>query len=454
MSCGPLRPPKPVNLGDIQGNVVRPYDFDVATHLFVRFTDAGAGRSWVKELDVKTAKVWDHGTKPESATLNLAFTAAGLRALGLPEATLDTFSLEFRQGMAASAEDLADHPGLWEEPWRPGRVHAMVAQHARSRQRLDEGVDATQAAMAARGVELVGRQDAARIRDPDGKTVREHFGFSDGFGQPQLDLAGGGEQFRGQGTPVGRNEWKPVALGEFLLGHYDEEGILPDAPQPAALATNGTYLVYRKLRQDVEAFNRYTTDRGRELGWDAAKVAAAMVGRWPDGTPLELRQDGPDARVGPVEAKNNDFRYRRDLNGHRCPVGAHIRRTNPRDALQLSEQLTSRHRMIRRGITYDDRSPDGGGDRGLLFMAVVASLKRQFEFVQGQWVNNGNSLHLGDDRDPVCGANDGSSSKMTIQGRPPRFLAGIPQFVTMRGGEYFFKPGIAALDWLAKAGWA
>ena len=110
--------------------------------------------------------------------------------------------------------------------------------------------------------------------------------------------------------------------------------------------------------------------------------------------------------------------------------------------------------MLRRSITYGpplgEDEPDVDEDvRGLLFMACVADLRRQFEFVQSQWLNDGNILHLGDDRDPLAGCHDGTG-KMTLQGSPPRFLPGIPEFVTTRGGEYFFKPGIAAMRWLAQ----
>jgi deferrochelatase/peroxidase EfeB len=183
-----------------------------------------------------------------------------------------------------------------------------------------------------------------------------------------------------------------------------------------------------------------------------------LIGRWPDGSPLELAPEGPDCALGADEDRNNNFLYGKgDAKGHLCPVGAHIRRANPRDALKLSAQLVSRHRMLRRGITYGpeleegQRDDDNSDTRGLLFMACVASLRRQFEFVQGQWLNDGNIFHLGEDRDAMGGCHDGSR-KMTVQGHPPRFLPGIPEFVTTRGGEYFFKPGISAMRLLARQG--
>jgi Dyp-type peroxidase family len=325
----------------------------------------------------------------------------------------------------------------------------MVAVHSPTEEDLRRRRGAVAAAMAAGGVTELFSQPAARLPGH-----REHFGFSDGFGQPWIDVPGARDHEPGQGTPDGRGGWRPVALGEFLLGHLDEEGVLPEAPKPEALARNGTYLVYRKLRQDVGAFREFIRVQSRVLGLDAERVAAAMIGRWPDGSPLRLSPEKPDPDLARDRGRNNDFTYRGDVQGFACPIGAHIRRANPRDGLDFEDRrhhelLISRHRMIRRGITYGDPFPEGSSDRGLLFMAAMASLSRQFEFVQGQWLNDGNVFHLGDDRDPFAGDQQGTG-KMTIQGRPPKFLSGIPPLVVTRGGDYFFKPGLGALRWLAR----
>jgi Dyp-type peroxidase family len=245
-----------------------------------------------------------------------------------------------------------------------------------------------------------------------------------------------------------------VALGEFLLGHTDEEGSLPDAPTPDVLAHNGTFLIYRRLRQDVAGFRRLLRDQAVHLGGDEELVGAKIVGRWTDGSPLELSPDRPDPGLGRDRQRNNDFRYGQDGVGERCPIGAHIRRANPRDALGFNEQMVSRHRLIRRGIAYGPPLPEGvrdddGTDRGLLFIAAMASISRQFEFVQSQWLNDGNIFDLGTDRDVITG-DQGVTSKMTVQGSPPRFLWPLPRLTVTRGGEYLFMPGITALEWLAQ----
>jgi Dyp-type peroxidase family len=409
---------------------------------------------------VTTAEPWpDRAIKP-AATLNLAFSSRGLRALGLSSCRLGTFSREFQNGMADHADLLGDigtnRPACWEPWWQDGSVHAMVAIHAQSSDRIRERFGPIEAAMGRHGVRAVGEPQTATRLIVNEKQVKEHFGFVDGFGQPALDIDGYDPPKRGQGTPDGHGGWNHVALGEFILGLPDEEGVLPDAPQPPELATNGTYLVFRKLQQHVGKYREYVRAQADRLGWTPERVGARLIGRWPDGSPLEKAHKQPDAALGADEDRNNDFLYdKEDANGHLCPVGAHIRRANPRDALKLSPQLASRHRMLRRGITYGPELPTGapedGSDRGLLFMACVASLRRQFEFVQGQWLNDGNIFHLGEDRDAMGGCHDGSR-KLTVQGCPPRFLPNVPEFVTTRGGEYLFKPGISAMRWLARQG--
>lgn len=461
-----------VALHDVQGNILRPYRLAHASYGFVRFSDPASAQAWVARLAplVTTAEAWGPGDKP--TTLNLAFTAAGLRGLGVPDATLAAFPEEFRSGMSSRAGLLGDTgpdaPLNWERPqWVSGEVHAMVAIHATTQERIGARWAEIDGGHGP-GVTVLFRDEAWRL--PGDK---EHFGYTDGFGQPLLDAEvvgrpGVGDQYPGQGTPDGRGGWRPVALGEFLLGHLDEEELLPPAPPPQALSDNGTFLIYRKLYQDVFAFRQWTAGQAAQLGWEAARVGASIVGRWPDGSPLALRPQGPDRAFGADKAHNNDFTYGADPQGFGCPVGAHVRRANPRDALGFKanflqhklgfrpEQLVSRHRMIRRGITYGPSLPeqagaDDGQDRGLLFMCAVASPARQFEFVQNQWLNTGNIFHLGDDRDVLAGEQDGTG-KMTVQGRPPRFLSSIPKLVTMRGGDYFFKPGLGGLRWLGQLG--
>jgi Dyp-type peroxidase family len=176
-----------------------------------------------------------------------------------------------------------------------------------------------------------------------------------------------------------------------------------------------------------------------------------VIGRWQDGTPLVSSSEEPSGP--PPKVPDNDFRYEGDPDGARCPLGAHIRRANPRDALGFKGRLTSRHRMIRRGMPYGPRPADpyveDGLERGLVFVCYQADLRRQFEVVQGRWLADGDAFGLGEERDFLLGGED-PMAKMTIPGEPPRFLMPRRAFVMNRGGGYFFTPGIAALRQIAK----
>jgi Dyp-type peroxidase family len=283
----------------------------------------------------------------------------------------------------------------------------------------------------------------------------EHFGYADGFAQPAIEGSDAPER-PGQGAPR-KGGWRPIRAGEFVLGYPDEEGVLPAAPPPDELSRNGSYLVYRKLHQDVAAFRSRLAAAAALSGRDEEWLAAKIVGRWRDGTPVDASPDRPDPRVAGDDGRNNAFDYRSDPDGMRCPVGAHVRRANPRLGVPFEGKLVNRHRLVRRGIPYGDPLPagadDDGADRGVVFMCLQASLARQFEFVQSQWMNDGNVFRLGDDQDVLLGAHDGSGpSKMTIQGRPPVFLGPLERVVTLRGGEYYFTPGVNGLRHLAALG--
>ena len=279
----------------------------------------------------------------------------------------------------------------------------------------------------------------------------DHFGFFDGISQPSFDGAGVAGR-PGDGQPDGAGGWRDVALGEALLGYVDEDGTLPAAPAPP-FDRNATFVVYRKLAMDTAAFRRLAAGAGYPDGPEA--LAAKLVGRWPDGTPLAVSPHRPDRAVSGDPARINDFGYVDDPLGLRCPIGAHIRRANPRDAAGFFDgRLTNRHRIIRRGRTYGTplaagATEDDGIERGLIFVCFQADIWRQFETIQALWIDDGDPFGLGTDKDFLVGEPHGTTGKMTIQGTPPFFLAPQPRLVTMRGGEYLFQPSMTALRRLA-----
>jgi deferrochelatase/peroxidase EfeB len=480
---------------DIQGLLTTGYGhLGHAGFLLVRFADPGPARDWLRDLlpQITTAEPWEKTEAGEklkpNATLHLAFTYDGLVALGLPAETQATMPTEFVVGMAARAPVLGDHgesaPARWEigGPDNPP-VHAMLIVHAVDVETLTARFAELRQGLAASGVEPIA-EDQVGKRQP---RSREQFGFAnDGISEPGI------EGLRKEDTP---SPWV-LRRGEFILGHVNETGLYPQSPSVAAthdpngvlapfplgalpscrdFGRNGTFLVYRKLRQHVAEFWRFIQsscdpDMDDGGGHERAmlRMAAKFMGRWPSGAPLTVSPEDDD----PSLADFNEFMYRAsDERGFGCPVGAHIRRANPRDSLKRvkdppEESIASvnQHRIIRRGISFGEplfpperieqgRAPvdldDSGGVRGLHFVALNANTKLQFEFIQQTWLNNPTFDGLNGEKDPVLGDNDGTAH-MTIPQRPVRRrVADVQRFVTVMGGAYYFMPSVRAMRFLA-----
>jgi Dyp-type peroxidase family len=443
-----------MRLDDIQGNVLVGYKSTHAHFFFAQVTDPGAARAWLgRQLPHVTFNRWQH--KPPH-TLNIAFTAAGLRALGVPYDRLNGLEA-FSSGMAARAEQLGDEPHK-ADGWQSELCdsHLLITLTAWDQSPLDAAVAQLEQQLAepANGLGKRHGQPAATLA-----CAREHFGFTDGFSQPSIKHAKTGPR-DGEGVLkklplLGIRYWRDVALGEFILGYRDEGGEASPSPK-APLGLLATFMVVRKLEQDVLAFRRYLAEQARRLYRDEAWIAAKIVGRWQNGSPLAAHPYEPGPVAGDARKRINRFHYANDPHGLGCPLGAHVRRANPRDALGWEGRLTMRHRILRRGISYGPELPPGataadGLERGLMFVCYQASIERQFEFIQQQWVRDGNVFGLGNDHDPLIGGSPGS--QMVIQGKPPLFLSGIPQFVTARGGDYFLLPGRPGLEALVSGGW-
>jgi Dyp-type peroxidase family len=438
---------------NVQGFVLRGYRLPFAGYAYVRIDDAAKARAALAAFipQVITGEHWTD--KPESG-INVAFSFAGLRALGCADRSLDAFPAEFRGGMAARANVLGDvgasAPANWESPFKSGEAHVLVMVSAKDPQALSERDGRIRAAIErAGGATVVGDQAGAALEGG-----REHFGYADGFAQPAIE-GSGFEPDPGAGAVDG-DGWRPIKPGELLLGYPDEQGAVTPAPPPDALGVNGSFLVYRKLRQDVAAFRRMLREAAAVFPGGEELLAAKIVGRWRDGTPLAVSPERPDQAIVADKARNNAFDYGDDPDGLRCPIGAHVRRMNPRRSLPFDGKLVNRHRIMRRGITYGDVLPEGaeddGKDRGVIFMALQASLARGFEFVQSQWANGGNAFRLAEDQDVIVGPQDTDGpAKMTVPGRPPFFLGPLSRVVTTRGGEYYFTPGINGLHHLAQS---
>lgn len=420
-----------LELGDVQGLFARGYgDLKSAAFLLLQVEDAAAARRSLGELAVTHAD----DRRPERA-LNVAFTSSGLERLGLPPNELALFSNEFVAGMTTPHRtrilgDVGENaPATWDWGGPHSPVDAILLLYAR-----DEASLAPLEEMPA-GFSLIRRLGTAEL---DGF---EPFGFRDGISQPFVDGLGK------SGPPE-----QTVRAGEFLLGYENEYGQTIDEP----LLRNGSYLVFRQLRQDVGGFWRFCDEATRRADGSSdpearVRLAAKMVGRWPSGAPLALAPDEDD----PSLAEANDFAYHElDQRGARCPVGSHIRRSNPRDSLDprpgsdRSFEINRRHRIVRRGREYGPPLPmeralgeDDGAERGLHFICLNANIARQFEFVNHTWLNNPKFGELYDDADPFFAPGCFTIPTEGVRDR----VTHVPRFVFVRGGAYFFLPGLAAL---------
>jgi Dyp-type peroxidase family len=436
-----------VELDDIQATVLRyrpePY---YGTHVMLHVEEARAGREFLQRLTpyVDSAADWWQAGEPWIA---VAITYSGLVALGVPEESLQSFPEAFRLGMAARADELLDHgendPKHWEPHFGSGRIHIGVSVFGDSEQSWRRTMDSARRHYEGRpGLTVLTAQDfGAQPGDLN------PLGYKDSIGQPAIE-GSGVKPLPGQGPAI--------KAGEFILGYSGEGGEPLPAPRPEVLGRNGTYVGLRKYQSRVATFNRFLqanarTEDEREL------LAAKLVGRWRSGAPLTLAPDQDDAALGADSMRNNDFTYADDPDGREVPLGSHMRRMNPRDTKMALLADVNIHRIIRRSTTYgapydpkaisqqDDETP-----RGLYFIFMSAKAMATMEFLQKEWINNGNFMSLGEERDPNVGLQQ-EGATFTIPKEPVRRrIHGVETFNVLRGGEYFFMPSLSALRWIGK----
>jgi Dyp-type peroxidase family len=433
-----------LELDDIQHFLLTRPRAMAARYGFLTFRTPAEARAWLAGIIAKvgTGKAVAAGAAVDSRWVTVAFTCNGLRALGVDEASLATFPEEFREGMAARAAILGDtganHPDMWIGDLASPDLHAIVILFARDVAERERCVrEHQQYAVGFPSVQALSTLDLEAT--PPLEYAHDHFGYRDRLSQPVIE---------GTGDVPTPGSGAPLKAGEFFLGYPDEAGIIPMF-QPEILARNGSFLAYRRMQEHVGTFRQFLQQHGRTPE-EQELIAAKLMGRWRSGAPLVLAPEKDDPPLGADPQRNNDFNYAKmDPYGYAVPLGSHIRRMNPRD----TAANMNRRRMIRRGGTYGPPLPEGapedGVERGIAAFVGCASLIRQYEFAQNVWANDKTFHELGNERDPIIGTHDGTL-EFKIPKRPIRkVIKGLPSFCTIRGGAYFFLPGIRALRYLA-----
>ncbi|MDF2431760.1 MAG: hypothetical protein JWP44_1391 [Mucilaginibacter sp.] len=450
-----------LDFSDIQGFVLSSYasNMPCANYLLLTINDAASCRSWLTQI---LGKITAGNERKSDFSLNIAFTASAFLKLGVTPDDLLTFSAPFQEGMSTPLrQQLLGDSGsnapanwLWGNAQNP--VDILLLLFANGEEELKQQLALRETEILnSRGVTLI--ISLAAGRQPDSK---EHFGFLDGIGQPVIEGTGREEK---QLNRTGHAT--VIKAGEFILG-YENEMLKPD-PLPRALniptfGINGTYLVFRQMEQHVHEFWKYLNETTRDASGNSSpqdrdRLGAKMVGRWKSGAPVTTHPH-TDPAIPPAVNQDNNFSFaEKDGSGFGCPFGAHIRRTNPRDSLfddpAISLKTVKRHRIIRRGRSYGDRSADvfidDGKERGLHFICLNSNIERQFEFIQQSWANNPSFVALNNETDPLIGQRN-EGNVFSIQGCPARTrIHNLPEFVTTKGGAYFFMPGMNALKQLA-----
>jgi Dyp-type peroxidase family len=458
-----------LDLPDIQGIVFSGHGhMPHSRFLCLQIDDRKPAQAWLTRLApcIVTGERRERGVPKPKTSAHIAFSAPGLQTLGLDQDALSTFPREFTEGMANGERPrvLDDTGDSAPERWQfggPGTpvIHVLLALYATSEAEMESLTqEAWYPTQPGSGVHVVYQQDSFR------RTDNEPFGFRDGISQPAIE-----------GGPVPVTPGQSVLkAGELLLGYTNEynnpspvptvspaldtANLLPaDAtiPNRKAFGLNGSFLVLRKLAQDVDGFWRFCEEQTRNPDGTPNPdlkvwLAAKFVGRWPSGAPLTLSPDKDDPVLGKDDSRNNNFLFARtDGSGFACPIGSHVRRSNPRDALEPNSPeralvISNRHRIMRRGRPYEDPL-----EKGLIFIAFNADIQRQFEFIQQTWINNPKFNGLYDNKDPLVADDDGQGVMVLQRGPVRKKIHGLPRFVQMRGGGYFFLPGLRTLRFLA-----
>lgn len=472
-----------IRLDQIQGNVLPGFGGNHQTLLALRIDDASAARGWIGRLadEVATAtQVIDSRRPPDGAWVNVAFSHEGLRILtgGDPGFRDEAF----RAGLSSRAGILGDpgSPDDWVVGGPGNPLHILVVVAGGDDSSVAGKVSELATAAARSGLTEVWQENGTRLHDLDGRAI-EHFGFRDDVSQPAVrglpsthrdrtvvtPTSPDGPEYSAPGAPL-------IWPGSFVFGYPAQspndpvrEGFPADGGP--AWATDGSYLVFRRLRQNYEGFWNFLAAEAGQIGMAAEALGALVVGRWKSGAPVvRTAHGGPagpgrdDPELGRDRFRSNDFEFGdadgadNDPLGLACPASAHIRKVNPRAGYtdQGGQEDTLTRRILRRGIPFGPLYPDAPDEeRGLHFLCYQTSITHQFEFLSRTWSNSPAAPRDGG-TDLLVGQVPQPRPRTAFLQRPGGASATIPvsaglPFVYPTGGEYLFAPSIDGLRHIA-----
>jgi deferrochelatase/peroxidase EfeB len=481
--------PAPLNLDDIQGFILRGYRMPMVRHFLLTVGVPGAARALLGRIvsgdehdtpQITTARDWHVGFEPGPGDnpadvprrkpdycLNLGITWPGMIALELKDCVPTLSFKSFGAFVAGAAERAAlvgdtgpSAPANWVGGFGTNADHVLLTLHAISIDAMSTYSDRLAALFSEDGAfrEIWRKDGMALIEMVDGKPVptsKVHFGYTDGISQ--TTIRGGPERYP-RDHQIACEPWL------FVLSNDAENYFVPE---PHELGLNGSFAVFKMAETDVVGFESFLQSNRDKI--DPELLAAKMCGRWRNGVPLMLSPDTDTPPGGIAPEQLNDYDYVNadgtgDPKGIRCPVGAHMRRINPRGQPVTGQGRpggsNNTHRLIRRGMpygpVYDPAQPHDGIERGLLGYFINSNIENQYEFVLSQWVNDSEfagAVRLPPkSKDPMIGTQDPAESIFVIpqpNGAPSIKLTGLTTFVTTKAAAYCFLPSITAIKFIA-----
>lgn len=437
-----------IDFNNLQSLMLSPYACHNSVHIFLKFSDLKGSRAFLSAISSRIS----YGKFPvEPPYLNIFFTSQGINVLR-PEWQQDNFESSFVEGpdpthLGDSSKSSSAEKNWWERQFSTNQIHCIIAIYSDSKEALESSITTVVSQAKSNGIEeLMPRSNGTRLYGNALSGNRLHFGYVDGLSKISISWEN-------------RSPQPPLqSFKHFVLGYGDSDvQSFPMSNQLADEIRDSSYVILRWIYQDVALFNRYLSRAASESFPDLEHtyavefIAAKLMGRWRDGTPLTLSPNEPNAQQALAE-----FDYSDDVNGFKCPFSSHIRVVNPRDQpLDPIAAFQGTPKLLRRGMSYGPELAgeiDDGIDRGIIGMFICSNIRFQF-YTLMKWMNHNtfSPVFNGDwkAQDGITGNRltvGGSSTFKIPTAGGDRRLFGLPDFLTTKGTAFGLMTSRTALS--------